>query len=70
MTPSGSRPLAPSGRGSMALKPNQSAIPLKITMAIQNIANSVIGWGNKLPKNSTVAKKRLNKPCGFCSVDC
>ena len=29
---------------------------------MRNIANNVIGCGSKLPKNSTVAKKRLNKP--------
>ena len=43
ITPSASRPGAPTGRGSIALNPNQSAIPLNTTIATANIANSVIG---------------------------
>jgi uncharacterized membrane protein len=37
-------------------------------MAKQKMANSVIGWGKRFPKYSTVSKKRVNS--GFLGVFC
>src|SRR5690606_33342783 len=59
--PSGALPAAPSGRGSIAVHPNQSARPLNKITPKAKIANSVTGCGNKFPNHSTKSKKRVKK---------
>ena len=60
-------PAAAAGRGSSTLTPSQPNRPDRNTISVASSANSVTGWGRRLPSHSTTSRNRVNQ-LRFCAA--